>query len=233
MDDLFECIAGQKVDRANPCLIQIGQTRGSKSGEESTFYAWSTGRILASVRETGTLIRNRWAKPGEREGIEIPWRVLDALLVSLEIWTKRRESWAAFFSTRSGYPLGWGLREIFVAPGPEEKWQTVWSRSMGMLGTPEGEAFKGREDFRPKVQADQLSGGVSLAAEIWRVGERQTPPEGLKVGEVFSLPEGFEVIARRNEANLKSKAGTVCLEKCEVEFVAALCRLRPEGTKGL
>ena len=145
---------------------------------------------------------------------------LRALLVACEDWAKRRNDWAAFYSSGSGHPPGFGCSTTwYQPPGKNAKRVRLGERT---FGRPRGEELLGRDELVPLVPEGKLAVSVLVEADIWRRGEKHGPAEGSLVGARYRLGGEAVFIAERGGAEVQCRGRTVHLEPGEEEFVAAL-----------
>ena len=196
-------------------LVEAGRVYESGRVRTRTF-VWSSGRIGAAVREKSVYIKRKF---GKISCGEMDWETLRDLAGAYHFWADHHHEWAAFIFSCAGYPAGIGGAERFIAPGPNSNWEKV---SESILSKKTGEAFHGREEFHPLPQPERLSERVAIEAFIWRVGERQTPPEGLLVGALLAFPAGLKCELRRIDLVLQTGKHRLTLEAHEGAFVREL-----------
>jgi hypothetical protein len=218
-EDLLELSSG---GHGKPCLVQLG--RALHKDGATTGYAWSSGRIGATVSKGWVRIRRRLGVMGRgNEGdndLRLDRDELRALLVACEDWAKRRNDWAAFYSSGSGHPPGFGCSTTwYQPPGKNAKRVRLGERT---FGRPRGEELLGRDELVPLVPEGKLAVSVLVEADIWRRGEKHGPAEGSLVGARYRLGGEAVFIAERGGAEVQCRGRTVHLEPGEEEFVAAL-----------
>jgi hypothetical protein len=204
-----------------PGLVEIGAVH-APAGDRKRLFLWSTGRIGATVDRDSVRFDRQYGVMGSTRGVAIPLAALSALLTVCQHWAAHRHLWAAFYSSCSGYPAGYGGAWYFLKPGKRSKPLKLGSRVMGHT---EGKELAGRDVRKRLVRPIRLEHGVTIVSRHRRVGEAQTPPTGLPVGLVYSLPGEFTVSAWRTEIKLVVQRRTVWFEDGDEDFLWELLRV--------
>jgi len=211
---LEEICAVVHARSSSPALIEIARThRGGRI--DRTIYAWSTGRITATIDDDSvTLQRRRGAVSNARFHLDA--RELDALVAVFDDWAARRSSWAAFYVSTAGYPPGFGGAAYYQAAG-DDAVPAVIGRDL--YGRPrEGEWLRGRDDVRPLGSPLGIGHAIQLTAQIWRVGENHGDTSGELVGCVYASAT-IRIFAYRRHVRLVGCDGReLFIEAAETEL---------------
>ncbi len=209
-----------------PCLIELGRALDGK-GAASVGYFWSTGRIGAGVGPGGVRIRRRFGVMGKGErgnDLTLEASELRALEHACHDWARRRDEWAAFYFSTSGYPAGFGGASYYQPPGKDSSAIKLGSEG---IGGRQGKGLVGSDDVVPLPDAVAVGAGASVVAELWRRGERHGPRQGVLQGVRYALCDDAVVFdARRHGGEVRRREGdAVHLEPGEESFVTALVRV--------
>jgi hypothetical protein len=198
-------------------LLEVGREL-SKGRAVRRLFLWSTGRIGASFAAGRVTLAREYGDVGDGS-LALTLAEFRALDRACRDWERRRDSWAAFWESCAGYPIGYGAGRYFQRPGPRAREERIgrWCRDEGNTGY----TFKGKDVRRPP--AAPLPRGVGIDAEIWRLGEKFGKPKGERVGVVYRLGPGCRLEARRPEAMLFQGRRRIGLEPHDEErFVQEL-----------
>lgn len=215
LDDLDGSAPGELIELARK--LRGGRPSGA-------VFAWSNGRILAKSRADGTVrIERRYGALGSPGGMRLDQDELGALDAACRDWRRNRDLWAAFYSSGIGPPgFGCGLAWYVVRPGAGEEPERIGMRFFRGTRSTEGRPLRGRDLERPLAERASVAAGVFAREETIRVGEVETPTEGLRVGLVYDLGYGLTLRARRGEAELLRGSSSVWLEAEEDRFAGEL-----------
>lgn len=229
--DLADILEAAAPRQGPPQLVEVSRalTRGRVA---TTGYFWSSGRISATVGTHGVHVRRRSGVTSP--GLELEAATIQRLALACREWSRRREEWAAFYDSGSGYPPGYGGGACYYqAPGRGGDRITVGRR--GCLGHgQEGADLVGTEEV--VAVAPQRRQRAVVVGELWRRGERQGPEAGSLVGLRYELGAGVYFDARRRGARVwHERGGNVDFEPGEEAFVAALLEVlpKPRRARGL
>jgi hypothetical protein len=217
-DDLLKFVTGGGREA---CLVELG--RAAHKDGTTTGYAWSTGRIGATVGSGWVRIRRRRGKIGMGKGdndLKLEPPELCALHVACRDWAARRDAWAAFYFSASGYPGGFGGAFWYQPPGKNAKRKKLGEH---VGGRAQGEQLSGEDDIVPLAREVKVSESVRIDAEIWRRGEKHGPAKGSLVGVRYRIGNERAVfMAQRKGGEVRCQRCTVHLESGEEDFIAAL-----------
>ena len=201
-----------------PCLVRIGSTARGTEG----LYVWSSGDIGALVSPEGARIKRDTGHIGSRDGVLIPWEAFPALAGILQRWNQVRHQWAAFTES-GGFARMYGAKAWYFHPPGKNSKKVEVGRTNPAARRP-CPLSRSEQVIEPTSQPS-LPRGCTLRTEIYRVEQEWTGEDGLKVGEILDLPDGFEVEARRFDVKLTRSGRKVWLVSGEHEFIAALAEL--------
>lgn len=221
--NLDDIISATCASQSSPCLVELARAVGAEGEPDSVGYAWSTGRITASVTERRVHLRRRFGPISPRGALVIDRSDLGALARACRVWSERRDQWSAFYASAAGYPIGFGSAWYYRAPGRDSARVVVGRKVVG--NRQEGETWQGRDEVVPLDAREHVDEGVERVADVWRRGERFGDPAGALVGQRYRLGR-VHVDARRLHAHVVDtrSAVEVYLEPGEEHFIAALAR---------
>lgn len=221
--NLDDIISATCASQSSPCLVELARAVGAQGEADSVGYAWSTGRITASVTERRVHLRRRFGPVSPSGAFVIDRSDLGALARACRVWSERRDHWSAFYASAAGYPIGFGSAWYYRAPGRDSARVVVGREVAG--NRQEGERWQGREEVVPLDAPEHVAEGVERVADVWRRGERFGDSTGALVGECYRVGR-MHVDARRPHARIvDTLTGVeVYLEPGEEHFIAALAR---------
>jgi hypothetical protein len=213
--DLDDIINAACVRDSEPCLVEVG--RALRKHATETVFAWSSGRITATVGPGWAQLKRRLGFVGD--AVRLDLAELRALDVACGYWTQRRDEWASFHCYPGAPPPYGGLSYGYQPAGRASEPVRLGTEMMGKL---RGERFCGSEEIVPLSDPVKLTDGVCLEAEIWRRGERHGPADGSLVGVRYRLGDTVTLDAARRSARIVRAGEHVWLEPGEESFVAAV-----------
>jgi hypothetical protein len=215
LGDLDDIIDAAVTRGSKPCLVEVG--RALHQHETTTAYAWSSGRITATVGTDWVRLKRRLGVIGDAVRLDVA--ELRALDVACGDWTYRRDGWAAYYTYPAAPPPYGGSVYCYLPPGRASEPLRVGREMMGRLS---GERFRGSEEIVPLQEPVELTEGVRIQTEIWRRGERHGPADGSLVGVRYRLSDVVTFDAERRSAKIARGGEYVYLEPGEENFVAAV-----------
>lgn len=205
-----------------PCLVRLAQA--VRTDGPATVYAWSTGRLLATVRPGQVSIGRHWGVVTGPNRITLYASDLAPLDSACAHWAANRDSWAAWYESSAGHPPGWGCSGIYYQPpGSDSSRVRLGER---VLGTLHGRELHGRnttQRVRPQVSP---APGVRVVDRIMRTGEAMGPAKALS-GLHYRLDSGLLLKADRFNLQLTRGKQGMSLEPGEESLARALAEVLP------
>jgi hypothetical protein len=217
-DDLEIALAGARRARPREHLVEVMRTHEARA---RSIYYWSgSDRIYATTSRGVAHIERRYGEVGNRRGVRLNLAKLRSVYAA---WQRERDDWAAFYTSASGLPGGFGCHYIYQPPGAKAEYVILGTRMMGHL---RGDDLVGTDEIVHAPKPVQVARGAFAVAEIWRRGERRGPKAGSLVGVRYDIGSGLVFDARRESARVADRNDDeVFLEEDETPFVRALVRV--------